>query len=140
MKGRFVALSNAVRDFLDDPKRFAVLATVNPDGLPQQTVMWYALLDDNTIMMNTKRGRQKDRNLLREPRASLCIEDGLHFVTLTGTIAMIDECERAQADIRALAVKYDGEESAERQVANQFSKEERVTLLFSIEKVYTHGL
>ena len=135
-----MALSDAVRDFLEDPKRFAVLATVNPNGLPQQTVMWYALLDDNTIVMNTKRGRQKDRNLLREPRASLCIEDGLHFVTLTGTIAMIDDCARAQADIRALAVKYDGEESAERQVAKQFSKEERVTLLFSIEKVYTHGL
>jgi PPOX class probable F420-dependent enzyme len=140
MKGRFVALDDLVRDFLNDPKRFAVLATVNPNGLPQQTVMWYALLDDNTIMMNTKRGRQKDRNLLREPRASLCIEDGLHFVTLTGRVTMIDDRQRAQADIRALAVKYDGEASANQQVINQFSKEERVTLLFSIEKVYTHGL
>jgi PPOX class probable F420-dependent enzyme len=140
MKGRFVALNDVVRDFLNDPKRFAVLATVNPNGLPQQTVMWYALLDDNTIMMNTKRGRQKDRNLAREPRASLCIEDGLHFVTLTGRVTMIDDPRRAQADIRALAVKYDGEASAEQQVVSQFSKEERVTLLFSIEKVYTHGL
>lgn len=135
-----MALSDAVRDFLKAPERFAVLATVNPNGLPQQTVMWYQFVDDQTIMMNTKRGRQKDRNLLREPRASLCIEDGLDFVTLTGRIEMIDEPARAQADIRALAVKYDGEESAARQAANQFGKEERVTLLFKIEKVYAHGL
>lgn len=135
-----MALSDSVRDFLNEPNRFAVLATINPSGLPQQTVMWYALLDDGTIMMNTKRGRLKDRNLARDPRASLCFDNGLNFVTLTGKVAMIEDQTRAQADIRALAVKYDGEEEAAAAVARQFSKEERITLIFTIEKVYTHGV
>ncbi|MGI9253224.1 MAG: pyridoxamine 5'-phosphate oxidase family protein, partial [Thermomicrobiales bacterium] len=34
------ALTPAIRAFLDEP-RFAVLATVNADGILQQTVMWY---------------------------------------------------------------------------------------------------
>jgi PPOX class probable F420-dependent enzyme len=135
-----VALNDAVRDFLNEPNRFAVLATINPSGLPHQTVMWYSLLDDETIMMNTKRGRLKDRNLLRDPRASLCFDNGLNFVTVTGTVSMIEDQASAQADIRALAVKYDGEEEADRMVASQFSKEKRITLLFSIAKVYTHGV
>ena len=73
-EGVFVQLSEDVRTFLEEA-RFAVLGTVNANGSPQQTVMWYELRGD-IVMMNTLRGRKKDRNLLRDPRASLCVEDG----------------------------------------------------------------
>ena len=53
------------RAFLNE-KRFAVLATINKDGTPQQTVMWYELQGDE-IMMNTAHGRLKDRNLAARP-------------------------------------------------------------------------
>ena len=62
-------LKDDVRAFLEE-KRFGVLGTTNADGSPQQTVMWYELRGD-TIVMNTKRGSRKDRNLGRDPRASL---------------------------------------------------------------------
>jgi PPOX class probable F420-dependent enzyme len=130
-------LSPAVRAFLDE-KRFASLATINPDGSPQQTVMWYAVHGDH-ILMNTKRGRRKDRNLIRDPRASICIEDGQRFVTIAGTVQMIEDQARAQADIKALATRYDGPEEAERSSRDSFSKQERITLIMSIDRVIANG-
>lgn len=139
MKGLFVALTDAVRDFLNAPGRFAVLATTSANGLPQQTVMWYSLLDDKTVMMNTMRGRLKDRNLARDPRASLCFENGYQYVTITGAVTLIDEPKRAQDDIHALAVKYHGNEEGDRMAAGDFSKQERVTILVSIDDLKANG-
>ena len=130
-------LRDDVRAFLEEP-RFGVLGTVNADGSPQQTVMWYELRGD-TVMMNTKRGRQKDRNLLRDARASLCIEDGFRYVTLDGTIAMVDDQEVAQADIAALACRYHDADEAERMAREVFGPQERITLLLSIEGADIHG-
>ncbi|HEX7736746.1 MAG TPA: PPOX class F420-dependent oxidoreductase, partial [Ktedonobacteraceae bacterium] len=79
--------------FLNE-KRFAVLATTNADGTVQQTTMWY-LLDGNTIMMNTKAGRVKDRNLRRDPRISICIEGGYNYLTISGSVELIEDQETA---------------------------------------------
>src|SRR5689334_2890753 len=115
-------LTPAIRAFLDE-KRFASLATINPDGSPQQTVMWYQLQGDQG-MMNTARGRKKDRNLPRDHRASICVEDGYRYVSIRGTISLIeDDQPRAQADIKALATRYHGAEQAEKQVAEAFGKQ-----------------
>lgn len=130
-------LREDVRAFLAE-ERFGVLGTINESGSPQQTVMWYELRGD-TIMMNTKRGRRKDRNLLRDSRASLCIEEGYRYVTLDGTISMIEDQAVAQADIAALAVRYHGPDEAAAMVRNDFSKQERVTLLLNVSRVEVHG-
>ena len=130
-------LSPVLRAFLNE-RRFATLATVNPDGSPHQTVMWYALQDD-TVMMNTRRGRIKDQNMVRDPRVSICIEDEFRYVSIAGTVEMIDGQTRAQADIKALAVRYDGPEKAERIARDTFSKQERITLLMSIDHVIAEG-
>lgn len=130
-------LSPAVRAFLKEP-RFASLATINPDGSPQQTVMWY-LLDGDRVMMNTARGRIKDRNLSRDPRASICIEDGYRFVTIQGRVTLVENQEQAQADIAALATRYHGQARAVEMVCEQFSKQERVTIYLSIDNVVAHG-
>lgn len=129
-------ISPAVRAFLAEP-RFAVLATIGTGGVPQQTVVWYELQGD-TIMLNTKRGRVKDLNLLRDPRASFCIEDGYRYVTIVGVCALDDDQARAHADIAALAIRYHGRERGEQQAAN-FLKEERVTIHLRPEKVEAYG-
>jgi len=105
-------LSEAVRDFLLAP-RFGVLATVAPDGRPRQSVMWYELVDDRTVLMNTAEGRAKLADLRRDPRASLCVPDGYRYVTVSGPVELIEDQERAQADIARLAVRYVGEREAE---------------------------
>lgn len=119
--------------------RFPVLATLNPDGTIQQSVMWFDLEGDR-IMMNTKLGRHKDRNLRENQTVSLCFEDETRYVTLSGRIEIIDDRERAQADIYRLAIRYDGEEAARRAVETGFGQQERVTLLMTVDKVLTHGL
>jgi len=126
-------LSEKARAFLNE-KRFAVLATINSDGTPQLTTMWY-LLEGDTIVMNTKAGRLKERNMRRDPRIAICVEDGYNYVTISGTVEMIDDPEIALRDIYRLAVRYDGEEAARQQVADQFSKERRVTLHLKCEHV-----
>ena len=130
-------LRDDVRTFLEEP-RFAVLATVNADGSPQQTVMWYELRGD-TIVMNTRRGRKKDRNLVRDPRASLCVEDGFRYVTLEGSIEIVDDPATGQADIAALARRYHDPTRAEEMAREVFAFQERVTLQLHVDRADVHG-
>lgn len=132
------ALTPAVEAFLNEV-RFASLATINPDGAPQQTVMWY-MIQDGKIMMNTARGRQKDLNMVRDPRISICVEDGYRFLTISGNVELIeDDQPRAQADIHALAVRYHGQERADAMVDESFGKQERITMLLAIDHVIANG-
>ncbi len=129
-------LSEKARAFLLE-RRFAVLGTINQDGSPQLTTMWF-LLDGDFIMMNTKAGRTKERNMRRDPRISVCVPDGYSYVTINGTVEMIDDQQIAQRDIYRLAVRYDGEEEAKRQMEEKFSQETRVTLHLKLEHLIEH--
>jgi PPOX class probable F420-dependent enzyme len=133
-----MTLTDDQRAFLAEP-RFAVLATINRDGTPQQSTVWYDL-DGDEILLNTRRGRLKDRNLRRDPRASLCVEDGYRYLTVRGSVTLDEEETTAQADIRRLAVRYDGPEEAERQMREEYSRQERVTVRLRIERVHEYGL
>ena len=132
-----MSLSQKARDFLNEP-RFASLATINPDGSVQQTVMWYKLEDDY-ILMNTARGRKKDRNLLRDPRISICVEDGYRFVTIGGTATLHEDRAETQADIFALAARYSGPEAAAERVESFFSKQQRISIRLPLEHVIENG-
>lgn len=131
-------LQDNVRAFLKE-RRFGVLATINEDGSAQQTVMWYDVEGDN-ILMNTRARRVKDGNLRRDGRASLCVADGYTFVTLEGVVELDDDQATAQADIRRLAIRYDGEESGNRQADESFSKQRRITIHLNVTNVITHDL
>jgi PPOX class probable F420-dependent enzyme len=128
-------LSDAARAFLEDGSRFCVLATINADGTPSQSVMWFAPRGD-TIMMNTEVSRLKARNLKRDARASICVEDGYKYVTISGTVTLDDTHETSQTDIYALARRYnpDFKEGDYAVFANQ----QRVTILLSIDSVSEH--
>jgi PPOX class probable F420-dependent enzyme len=131
-----MTLTDAQRAFLEEP-RFAVLATTMEDGRIQQTVMWYELRGDQ-IMMNTVPGRVKERNISRDPRVSVCVEDGYKFVTIQGRVVeTIDDQDIAREDIVALARRYqpDAPESAR----DVFRQQERQTILISIDHVIANG-
>jgi PPOX class probable F420-dependent enzyme len=132
-----VKIDPKVREFLEE-RRFAVLATINPDGSIQQTVMWYQLQGDR-IMMNTRRGRVKDHNLLNDRRVSICVENEYRYVTIAGTVELNDDLDQGHADIKALATRYDGPEKAEKMMQDVFGKQHRVSILLSIDKVDAHG-
>ena len=75
------------REFMLEHPRTAVLATVRPDGRPHVAPIWFDL-DSDTLIFTTGESTVKGRNMLRDPRVSLCIEEEeppFHFVLIEGT-------------------------------------------------------
>jgi PPOX class probable F420-dependent enzyme len=95
-----------IRAFLEQP-RLAVLATINADGSPQLTVMWYVLIED-IVVLNMTRGLVKERNLRRDPRMAICVEDGPRYVTLNGRAEIIEDSVVQEDDVRRMATRYRG--------------------------------
>ena len=133
-------ISDDVRAFLEQP-RFAVMATINKSGTPQLTVMWYALAPDNdTIVLNATRGLLKERNLRRDPRMSLCVEDGQRFVTLTGRAELIEDRAQQEHEVNQLiAPRYIGQRlGAQRWEVIKGS--DRLGIHLHVEKVHARGI
>ena len=126
-------LTDDLRAWLMEKLRFPVLAVLTGDGSPNQSVMWFDLDPHrpDTILMNTKVGRAKERFLRSDPRVSICFEDELTWVALRGTAELDDDRERSLADIVALAKRY-GE------TGDEFAGQQRVTFRVRIEKVIRH--
>lgn len=91
-----------------DGKNYAVLATINPDGSPQTSVVWVGR-DGADLLFSTVEGRRKHRNMLRDPRVSVTVidsADGENYVELRGRVSISPEVGR-QVDTN-LSWKYDG--------------------------------
>jgi len=102
------AIPEKYRD-LFTKKAFASLATLMPDGQPQVTPVWCDVEGD-LVIINTAKGRQKDRNLRRDPRVALSIIDPdnpYRYLELRGRVAEITE-QGAAAHIDKMAKKYLG--------------------------------
>ena len=126
-------LPDDLRAWLTAELRYPVFAILTPDGSPNQSVMWFDLdpEDPDVILMNTKVGRAKERYLRRDPRVSLCFEDGLFWVALQGTVELDDDRERSLERIRALAERYGDPPGA-------FEGQQRVNIRLRVEKVIRH--
>ncbi len=126
-------LPDDLRAWLTAELRYPVLAILTPDGSPNQSVMWFDLdpEDPDVILMNTKVGRAKERYLRRDPRVSLCFEDGLFWVALQGTVELDDDRERSLERIRSLAERYGDPPGA-------FEGQQRVNIRLRVEKVIRH--
>jgi PPOX class probable F420-dependent enzyme len=95
----------------DDRKALANVGTVMPDGSPQVTPMWFDY-DGKLILVNSARGRVKDRNIRRNPAVAVSIVDpdnAYRYVTVRGRVVEITE-EGADAHIDRLAKKYLGQD------------------------------
>ncbi|MGE5286057.1 MAG: PPOX class F420-dependent oxidoreductase [Micromonosporaceae bacterium] len=102
-----VSLSDNARKIIDGVNP-AVLATVNPDGSPQTSVVWVGR-DGDDLLISTAAGRRKEKNLRREPRASVSIfdkHDPLQYIEVRGVAAVSEDIGRALAV--SLAERYEG--------------------------------
>lgn len=98
------------RDLFSKPA-FANLATIMPNGSPQVTPVWLDY-DGKHLLVNSAKGRQKDRNMRREPRVSLAIMDPQNpyrYLEVRGRVAEITE-KGADAHIDKMAKKYLGKD------------------------------
>jgi len=94
---------------LFEKKAFASLATVMPGGQPQVTPVWCDF-DGTHVIVNTAKGRQKDRNMRANPHVSLAIIDPdnpYRYLEVRGHVAEITE-DGADAHIDRMAKKYLG--------------------------------
>jgi PPOX class probable F420-dependent enzyme len=97
-----------VQDLLRwDKKAFATLALVRRDGTPHVSPVWFDW-DGERLIINTARGRVKDRILRRHPVVSLSImdpQDPYRYVLLSGPV--VDETEEGGYEmISKLNTKY----------------------------------
>ena len=110
--GVAISFSDATVNLLDG-KNYAVLATVNPDGSPQTSVIWVGR-DGEDLVFSTVEGRVKHRNMLRDPRVSVSIIDSAgpeNYVELRGRVSMTPDVGR-RVDTE-LSWKYDGKDPGE---------------------------
>ena len=95
-------------DLLTKPA-FANLATVMPDGSPQVTPVWVDF-DGSHILFNSALGRVKDKNIRRDPRVSVAIQDPANpyrYLEVRGRVVEITE-KGADDHINKLSQKYLG--------------------------------
>jgi PPOX class probable F420-dependent enzyme len=92
-------------------KIFAGLATLMPNGAPQVTPVWIDY-DGEHVIFNTAAGRQKDKNLQREPRVSLMLVDTdnpYRYLEIRGRVVE-RTVEGADDHINKMAKKYLGQD------------------------------
>src|SRR5213079_97301 len=102
------AIPDKYRD-LFNKRAFASLGTLMPDGRPQVTSVWVDL-DGDHVIFNSAKGRQKDRNVRRDPRVALAIIDPdnpYRYLEIRGRVVEITE-DGADDHINKLAKKYLG--------------------------------
>jgi PPOX class probable F420-dependent enzyme len=90
---------------------YANLATVMPDGSPQVTPVWFDY-DGESLRINSAKGRIKDKNMRRNKRVALSIQDpdnAYRYLAVRGNVDEITE-EGADAHIDSLAKNYLGKD------------------------------
>jgi PPOX class probable F420-dependent enzyme len=88
-------------------KAFAHLATIMPDGKPQVTPVWVDY-DGDYILINSAKGRQKVRNVTRNPNVAMAIMDpdnAFRYLGIQGKVVEITQVG-ASEHIDKLAIKY----------------------------------
>jgi PPOX class probable F420-dependent enzyme len=106
-----IQLSDVTLRFVDG-RNYAVLATLNPDGSPQTSVVWVGR-DGSDLLFSTVEGRVKHRNMLRDPRVSVTVIDSVdpeNYVELRGRVSMTPDVGR-RIDTQ-LSWKYEGKDPA----------------------------
>jgi PPOX class probable F420-dependent enzyme len=135
-----VLINEKVRAFLEQP-HFAVMGTINPSGTPQLTVMWYALVPgEDVVVLNASRGLRKERNLSRDPRMSLCVEDGMRYVTLEGRAELVaDRLQQEREVNELLAPRYLGQRLGS-QRWQVIAGSDRLGIRMRVDKVHAKGV
>jgi PPOX class probable F420-dependent enzyme len=117
-------------------KVFAAFTTLMPDGSPQTTPVWVDHQVDE-IWVNSAVGRQKDRNVRRDPRVALAVIDPdnpYRYVEVRGRVREITQAG-ADAHIDKMAKKYLGQDK----YPYRQPGEQRVLYKISIEKAHGMG-
>lgn len=115
-----------------DDNAFATIATVLPNGYPQQSVVWVER-DGDDLLVSTVKGRRKHLNMERDPKVSVLVypkDNPYSYVEIRGTVSMTEEGGRELID--RLAQRYMG---ADRYTMDDGTGNVRVVVRITPDKV-----
>lgn len=131
------AIPDSYQDLLkDETKAFSYLATIMKDGSPQVTPIWFNT-DGDLILLNTAKGRLKEKNMRARPRVALCIADPKNpyrYIQIRGKVVEYT-MDGAEDHIDILNMKYHGNPH----YANHNPAKPRVIFKIKPEKVHAQG-
>jgi len=117
-------------------KSFGAFTTLMPDGSPQTTPVWIDYRDGE-IWVNSAVGRQKDKNVRRDPRVAIAVmdpENPYRYVEVRGRVREITQ-DGADTHIDKMAQRYLGQDK----YPYRQPGEQRVLYKIRIEKTHAMG-
>jgi PPOX class probable F420-dependent enzyme len=133
------------KDSLNDPhirklfedKNFVFLSSLMKDGSPHVTPTWVDIENgkNGNILINTAKGRIKQKNISRDPRVALAIVDQnnpYNMVTIRGKVIEQISGDTAEEHIDKLAKKYIGKDK----YPGRSPGEQRILLKIKPEKIF----
>jgi len=120
------------------PPVLGILTTVNPDGSPQATPIWY-YYDGEHFNVTCYERRVKARNIRRDPRVTLVVVDTVNYgdpLIVSGAAELVEE-GAADATER-VAIRYEGEETGRKSAASLNAGGQRVIIRITPERI-RHG-
>ncbi|MFF7732093.1 TIGR03618 family F420-dependent PPOX class oxidoreductase [Streptomyces sp. NPDC007984] len=103
------------REFVSHGTRTAKLSTVRADGSPHVAPIWF-LLDGDEVVFNTGKQTVKGRNIVRDGRLALCVDDDrppYSFVVLQGRARVSEDLDEVRRWATRIGARYMSEERAE---------------------------
>ncbi|MGW1029822.1 PPOX class F420-dependent oxidoreductase [Streptomyces sp. NPDC002577] len=103
------------RAFVSHGTRTGKLSTVRADGGPHVTPVWF-VLDGEDLVFNTGRESVKGRNLTRDGRVAVCVDDDrppYAFVVLRGHAELSEDLDEVRRWATRIGARYMGEDRAE---------------------------
>jgi PPOX class probable F420-dependent enzyme len=104
-----------IHSFLSQGTRTAKVATMMRDGGPHVMPVWF-VLDGEQIVFTTGAETVKGRNLRRDPRVALVVEDDeppFAFVHVRGRVTIHEDLDELLRFATAIGARYMGEDRAE---------------------------
>jgi PPOX class probable F420-dependent enzyme len=93
------------------------LGTINKDGTPHVVPIWYTVDEDDNIIFNTGEKSVKAKNIRRDNRVRLCVDDQtplFAFVTIDGIVELIsNEPTEVYKWAKIIAARYMGNDNSE---------------------------
>lgn len=106
-----------IKNFLLQGTFTGKLGTINKDGTPHVVPIWYTVDEDDNIIFNTGDKSVKAKNIRRDNRVRLCVDDQtplFSFVTIDGVAEIIsNEPGKVYKWAKIIAKRYMGHDKSE---------------------------
>jgi PPOX class probable F420-dependent enzyme len=123
-----------IEQFLAQPQNIMV-AAIRKDGRPQVTPNWF-YWDGDRFYISTTKSRQKYKNLRRDPRVQLVLDEPSGFRTLLidGTTEILEDLEQALPFFKKITEKHTGRTPEDSVLRERLEREGRVMLVITPDR------